>query len=101
MVVGEEAVATPAYKNWKKNFPINQIPENQFNFNNPIYIWLEFEHQAKYDVANFHKTFIDKICSYYGVDDKYVQIMRCSTRKYVDKYQEGKIHFVIREGIWI
>lgn len=100
MAVGERIVATQTYNKWKLNFPIEQIPKNQFNFNNPIYIWLEFEHEAKYDVANLHKTFIDKLCKEYGVDDQYIQIMRCCTRSYVDNYKDGKIHFVIREGVW-
>ena len=100
MAVEKVIVATPAYNTWKRNFPTNQIPKNQFNFNNPIYIWLEFEHEAKYDVANLHKTFIDKLCKEYGVDDQYIQIMRCCTRSYVDNYKDGKIHFVIREGVW-
>lgn len=100
MAVGDRTVSTSAYTKWKREFPVEQLPENQFNFNNPIYIWLEFDHESKLDVANLHKTFIDKLCSYYGVDDQFVQIMRCTTRKYVDKYSDGKIHFVMREGTW-
>lgn len=100
MAVGDKTVATAPYTKWKREFPTGQIPENQFDFNNPIYIWLEFDHKASLDVANLHKTFIDKLCSYYGVDDQYVQLMRCTTRKYVDKYSDGKIHFAIREGMW-
>lgn len=98
--VGDKTVATSAYNTWKNNFPVNQLPQNTFDFSNPIYIWLEFDHKSKLDVTNLHKCFIDKLCDYYGVDDQFVQLMRCTTRNYVDKYSEGKIHFAIREGIW-
>lgn len=101
VAIGDKIVSSAPYKKWKQNFPINQIPDNKYDFNNPIFIWLEFDHKAKLDVSNLHKTFIDKLCSHYGVDDRYVQIMRCTTRNYVDRYEEGKIHFAIREGQWI
>ena len=100
IAVGDRIVGSSPYNTWKKNFPVEQLPENIYNFNNPIYIWLEFDHRSKLDVANLHKTFIDKLCKHYGVDDQYVQLMRCTTRKYVDKYKDGKIHFAIREGSW-
>lgn len=99
--IGDKIVSSTPYKKWKQNFPIEQIPDNKYDFCNPIFIWLEFDHKSKLDVTNLHKTFIDKLCSHYGVDDRYVQIMRCTTRNYVDRYEEGKIHFAIREGQWI
>lgn len=100
IAVGDRIVASSPYNTWKRNFPVDQLPENKYNFDNPIYIWLEFDHRSKLDVANLHKTFIDKLCAHYGVTDQYVQIMRCTTRNYVDSYKEGKIHFAIREGVW-
>lgn len=100
IAVGDKIVGSSPYNTWKRNFPVEQIPENKYNFNNPIYVWLEFDHKANLDVANLHKTFIDKLCKVYGVDDQYIQIMRCCTRSYVSKYTEGKIHYVIREGAW-
>lgn len=100
IAVGDRIVGSSPYNTWKRNFPVDQLPENKYNFDNPIYIWLEFDHRSKLDVANLHKTFIDKLCSHYGVTDQYVQIMRCTTRSYVDKYSEGKIHYAIREGVW-
>lgn len=98
---GDRIVSSSAYTKWKNNFPIEELPENIWDFDKPVYIWLEFDHRDNLDVANLHKTFIDKLCNHYGVDDRYIQIMRCTTRNYVNKYQEGKIHFVIRQGDWI
>ncbi len=94
-------VSTPAYKTWKNKFPIEQFPtEINIDFDKPVLIWMCFDHQSKYDVANLHKTFIDKLCSHYGVTDQFVQIMRCTTRAYVENYKDGKIHFAIRQGEW-
>lgn len=94
-------VSTPSYKKWKNNFPTEEFPtELNIDFDKPVFIWMYFDHQYKYDVANFHKTFIDMLCSHYKVDDKNINIMRCCTNNYVDSYKDGKIHFAIRQGEW-
>lgn len=94
-------VSTPSYKKWKQNFPKDQFPaELNIDFDKPVFIWMYFDHQERYDVANFHKTFIDMLCSHYNVDDRNVNIMRCCTSNYVKDCRDGKIHFAIRQGEW-
>ncbi|EOT2960269.1 hypothetical protein [Clostridium perfringens] len=67
------------------------------NFNKDVDIFLYFNHKAKFDCSNFHKSFFDALANYYGVDDKNFHLRMCDTNEIVDKYEEGKIFFCIRE----
>lgn len=90
-------VASQSYDNWKKKFPIEQLPNiDHIDFNDFVYVWLKFDHVSHIDVQNLSKTFVDMLCSVNNVDDKMVQIMRCSTNDYVDKYKDGKIYVCIK-----
>lgn len=89
-----------AYWFWKKNFPEDKIVKQDLDFNKPVYIWLKFDHKNDFDVTNFHKTFIDRLCAIYNVDDKYIQIKQCETNKYVDHYTDGKCYYILKQGEW-
>ena len=85
-----------AYRKWKDNFPLCYFPDNAgVDFNQKVYIWMYFDHMDKFDVQNLSKTFIDKLCKYYGANDKYFQIMRCATNEYVGSYRDGNIYYYL------
>ena len=86
-----------AYNIWRHKFPKDQFPKDIYvDFNKPVYIWMYFDHMEKFDVTNMQKSFIDMLCYNYGVDDRNVNIMRCCTLSYVDSYEEGRIHYCIK-----
>lgn len=86
------------YYDWKEKFPKDKVIKDDVDFSKPVYVYMQFDHMKKFDVTNFHKTFIDAICRVYGVDDKYVQIKDCSTHKYVKYYNKGKIYYKFVQG---
>ena len=85
-----------AYQKWKDNFPRCYFADEAgVDFNQKVYIWLYFDHKDDFDVQNLSKTFIDRLCAYYKVSDKYVQIMRCATNDYVGSYKDGAIYYYL------
>jgi hypothetical protein len=93
-----------SYNEWKRIFPKQEIIiDKNIDFTKKVNIWLQFDHLEKFDVTNLSKTAIDMIVSKYKTynkkaDDKLIQLRNCSTHKIVDKYEDGKIYYIIEQG---
>lgn len=83
------------YNKWIHNFPKVNWPKMESNKFYAIY--LEFEHMEKFDTDNFSKSIVDQIVRETGVDDSNFICISATTTKFVDNYNDGKIHLCIKE----
>ena len=94
---------TPAYRNWRRNFPRNLVPsreeyESNYNidFTKNICMEIRYIHMDKFDTSNLHKSLLDMV--FYDilkVDDNIVTKIIPETVGYCDNYAEGQISFCI------
>lgn len=90
-----EKVRSKAYNNWIKNFP--KVNWSNLNSNKYYEVFLQYEHLEKFDTDNFSKSIIDQIVRETGVDDANFVAINVSSIKYVNSYEDGKIHVCIKE----
>lgn len=83
------------YNKWIHKFPKVDWPKMESNKFYAIY--LEFEHMEKFDTDNFSKSIVDQIVRETGVDDSNFICISATTTKFVDNYNDGKIHLCIKE----
>jgi len=87
------------YKKWQNKFPYHQLPsfdELGVDFNKRVCVWFRFIAKSSMDSTNCHKTAIDTICKYYGVDDNKVELMECKKIDSCDNYWDGKMFVAFR-----
>ena len=90
---------TDDYNEWINAFPIEDLPNiDNIDFDKPVDLFLKFDHDKRFDVTNFSKSAIDRMCKYWGKNDRLIQLKSCVTNKYTSK-EEGKIFIYIRQGV--
>jgi prophage antirepressor-like protein len=87
------------YNKWIKGFPLEEIPNvDKIDFNKRVNVWLEFDHLARFDCPNLHKSLIDTCCRHWNTDDGNVQLMRCVTRNIIERVEDARIYICIKQG---
>ena len=92
-------IKSEEYKKWQNKFPYHLLPsfnELGVDFNERVCVWFRFIAKSAFDSTNCHKTAIDTICKYYGVDDNKVELMECKKIDTCDNYWDGKIYVAFR-----
>lgn len=90
-----EMVKSVSYNIWIDKFPKVDWPN--LDPNKYYEVFLQYEHLEKFDTDNFSKSIIDQIVRETGVDDANFVAINVSSIKYVNSYEEGKIHVCIKE----
>ena len=93
-------IKTKEFKSWCDYFPYFSMPSEEelnIDWEQPIKLYLAYDHLNKFDSVNFHKSAIDMIFKYYGKNDKLINEVQFvnKTNKYVKSYGEGKIYFLM------
>ena len=92
-------IKSEEYKKWQNKFPYHLLPsfnELGVDFKERVCVWFRFIAKSAFDSTNCHKTSIDTICKYYGVDDNKVELMECKKIDTCDNYWDGKIYVAFR-----
>lgn len=88
-----------AYMEWIDKFPFHELPKllhMDVDFNKPVQLIAYFDHLDKFDVVNLDKGFIDMLAYHYGFNDNVIVSSLQQTNKYVDRYRDGRIYFLLR-----
>lgn len=85
------------YIEWIKQFPVQELEAfKNLDFTRPIYFYAKYTMKENFDVSNFIKTLLDRVASYFGVNDKLFIVKSQGIEGYCDDYKDGKIKLYLR-----
>lgn len=85
------------YMEWLNQFPVQELEAfRHLDFTKPIYIYAKYTMIEKFDVSNFIKSLLDRVASYFGVDDRLFMVKSQEVEAYCDNYKDGKIKLFLR-----
>lgn len=94
-------VKTNIYTKWEQRLRAtlnnnDRLKNFNINPNIPVIMSLEFEHEARFDVQNLAKSFLDVLFDEMGIDDNCVVMVNIKTRRIVSEPSMSRIHFAIK-----
>lgn len=85
------------YMEWINQFPVQELDKfKTLDFNKPVYFYAKYTMKQGFDVSNFIKTLLDRVASYFGVDDRLFIVKSQDIEGYCDDYKDGKIKLYLR-----
>ena len=85
------------YMEWLSQFPVQELEAfRHLDFTKPVYIYAKYTMIEGFDVSNFIKSLLDRIASYFGVDDRLFMVKSQEVEAYCDNYADGKIKLFLR-----
>lgn len=94
-----DKLRTDGYNQWCKIFKDQMnLVKHRINIDTtkPIELYLKFDHNPRFDVSNYIKAVQDNICLFLGFDDNLIVKVVCSTNKHIDKPNDGRVYFMIK-----
>jgi len=91
---GNKTYKTTYYQKWIDSFPIHQIVQQEVTIDSKLYI--SFICKESLDIHNLTKSFIDRLATVLGIDDKIFINVVIARHSICNTYQEGKILYIIK-----
>lgn len=97
-LIGEKVlVKSDKYMEWINAFPVEDLEVfRNLDFTKPIYFYAKYTMKENFDSTNFIKTLLDRVASYFGVDDRLFVVKSQDVEGYCDDYADGKIKLYLR-----
>lgn len=92
---------TEEFKSWCDNFPFESMPtekELNIDWDQPLKLYLAYDHVKGNDVQNFLKSAIDMIFGHYEQNDMKINELDINNKRnrYVSSKDDGRIYFLLR-----
>jgi prophage antirepressor-like protein len=85
------------YMEWINQFPVQELDAfKNLDFTKPIYFYAKYTMKENFDASNFIKTLLDRVASYFNVDDRLFIVKSQDIEGYCDDYKDGKIKLFLR-----
>lgn len=85
------------YMEWINRFPVKELEAfKDLDFTKPIYFYAKYTMIQGFDVSNFIKTLLDRVASYFKVDDRLFIVKSQDIKEYCNNYSDGNIDLFLR-----